>query len=96
MLILDAKAPQASVDTAIAVPPVIGLEGLPYAGKSMLSAALQRLGIARLPELAELHASGLRFPKFSETSEDAAESLDWFVRAEVERYKSLEEFAPTV
>lgn len=72
-------------------PPILGLEGLPYAGKTTLSRSLVSSGFSRLGELAEFFRNGDQFPKFSENTADARESFDWFVTAEVNRFSRLKE-----
>jgi len=74
------------------LPTVIGLEGLPYAGKTSLSSLLLDAGMSRLGELAEYFANGQQFPSFSETTADARESFDWFVKAELSRFAHLNEY----
>ena len=77
---------------AVEAPMVIGVEGLPYAGKSTVISRLHQAGMSRLGELAEFFENGGTFPRFSERTADARESFEWFVNAEVARHASLASF----
>jgi thymidylate kinase len=75
------------------LPTVVGVEGLPYAGKSTVILELAKNGIPRLGELAEFFKNGESFPSFSETTEDSRESFAWFVAAEAFRCAQLHEYS---